>query len=127
MIFQNYQAPPLHQIPCFYLLDSILKNVGGVYRQEFAKNIAETFRHSYNVCLDEDKLRLKKMLETWRDYLGLPIFSQRTIENCREVVRLAVMTPPFDRRLVIHILNWCNYNNRYQTHFQCQTVAMYLS
>jgi hypothetical protein len=70
-----------------YLLDSILKNVGGVYRQEFAINIIATFGHAFSLCSYDDRARLRKMIDTWTDYLGIPVFPVRLIEACRDVIR----------------------------------------
>ena len=38
---------PEHKLPVLYLLDSIMKNLGGEYLQLFSKNIVATFCHTF--------------------------------------------------------------------------------
>lgn len=48
-------------------MDSILKNVGGVYIELFCKNIFSTFIDAYQSVDDKVKGSLIRLLGTWRD------------------------------------------------------------
>ena len=39
--------PPEQKLPVLYLLDSIMKNLGGEYLQLFSKNLVATFCHTF--------------------------------------------------------------------------------
>jgi len=49
MILFSYflQVPPEQKLPVLYLLDSIMKNLGGEYLQLFSRNIVATFCHTF--------------------------------------------------------------------------------
>lgn len=49
------------------------------------------------------------MIDTWRDYLGVPVFPNKLIENCRDVIRQSSMTPPFENRRQVLTIN-LNYH-----------------
>nr|KAJ3422484.1 hypothetical protein HK105_007863 [Polyrhizophydium stewartii] len=62
------QADARHVIPAMYLMDSILKNVGGVYRSCFARNIVAVFKAAYAAVPPQDKARLQKLVGTWKTF-----------------------------------------------------------
>src|SRR5581483_8089303 len=69
------QAAPELKLPVLYLLDSISKNVGGIYIQIFSHNLARTFLDAYNVVDQGTKQKLEKVLSTWKQGLnGNPVF-----------------------------------------------------
>ncbi|CAG8543431.1 10925_t:CDS:10 [Paraglomus occultum] len=70
-------AAPELKLPVLYLLDSISKNVGGIYIQIFSHNLARTFLDAYNVVDQATKQKLEKVLSTWKQGLnGNPVFPQ---------------------------------------------------
>ncbi|KAL2913638.1 mRNA 3' end processing factor [Polyrhizophydium stewartii] len=62
------RADARHVIPAMYLMDSILKNVGGVYRSCFARNIVAVFKAAYAAVPPQDKARLQKLVGTWKTF-----------------------------------------------------------
>lgn len=45
--FVFLQVSPEQKLPVLYLLDSIMKNLGGEYLQLFSRNIVATFCHTF--------------------------------------------------------------------------------
>ncbi|KAI8928238.1 hypothetical protein BC831DRAFT_412011 [Entophlyctis helioformis] len=68
-------APPKQKIPVMYLMDSILKNIGGVYKDYFAKTLVATFTTAYASVDSSDKQRMQKLAGTWKSYPSGPLFS----------------------------------------------------
>ncbi|KAJ8326589.1 mRNA 3' end processing factor, variant 2 [Batrachochytrium dendrobatidis] len=68
-------SQPKHRVPTIYLMDSIIKNVGGIYRTLFAKNIVSVFSDAYSAVDQADQLRLQKLVRTWATYPSGPLFS----------------------------------------------------
>lgn len=52
--FSFFQAHPNHILPSLYLMDSMMKNLGGEYLELFSKNIVALFCRSFEklVCLN---------------------------------------------------------------------------
>jgi hypothetical protein len=89
-----------------YLVDSILKNVGGVYVGAFSRNIVETFRTSLRICVQEDQLRLKKLLDTWKNMDGRALFPSHLLDAMDQIVRekLQPLRPPTQIRQTTNAL-----------------------
>ncbi|CAG8477860.1 19026_t:CDS:10, partial [Racocetra fulgida] len=69
-------CPPPHKLPVLYLLDSISKNVGGIYIQLFARNLCNTFMDTYDVVDQPTKQKLERVLATWKSGpTGAPVYS----------------------------------------------------
>ncbi|CAG8784429.1 43389_t:CDS:2, partial [Gigaspora margarita] len=69
-------CPPPHKLPVLYLLDSISKNVGGIYIQLFARNLCNTFMDTYDVVDQPTKQKLERVLATWKSGpTGSPVYS----------------------------------------------------
>jgi hypothetical protein len=49
------QAPPEHRLPLLYLVDSILKNVGGRYTELLARDIGTIFIDGYRIVGEKDR------------------------------------------------------------------------
>eukprot|EP00170_Pyropia_yezoensis_P000040 contig_664_g40 len=64
------------KLPLLYLLDSICKNVGGVYTAAFAARIQSTFLDTYAVCAAPVRRSLLRMLGTWT-----PVFGEETVAS----------------------------------------------
>ncbi len=63
----NIATPPSYKLPLFYLMDSIMKNVGGPYAAYFSKNIVIAFIFAYDNCSANEKIRYQKLLTTWEE------------------------------------------------------------
>ncbi|KAJ1501234.1 hypothetical protein HMI54_010135 [Coelomomyces lativittatus] len=55
-----------NKLPSLYLMDSILKNVGGVYIDLFSSLIVKLFSESFLNADDKTKKSMLKLLNTWR-------------------------------------------------------------
>lgn len=53
------------KVPLFFLMDSILKNVGGVYVLLFSRVVVDLYLHSMPVVQDKDRIRMVRLLGTW--------------------------------------------------------------
>ncbi len=80
---------PKIKLPVFYLLDSILKNCGGVYLKEFAKLILSIFKNTYEKLPKEEKGKLEKVLETWKQPPGRaePLFALSLLDELDKYIR----------------------------------------
>ncbi|KAJ3279278.1 hypothetical protein HK104_001590 [Borealophlyctis nickersoniae] len=76
---QMRNAQPKQKLPVLYLLDSICKNVGGVYISLFARNVVRVFSSAYQAVDKEDKLKFQRVLNTWKNHPPGPIFSHTTL------------------------------------------------
>lgn len=63
---------PSRKLPTLYLIDSILKNVGGVYIDLFFPKIVKIFSDSFLVSDDPTRQSLIKVLNTWRNHIFSP-------------------------------------------------------
>jgi hypothetical protein len=55
------------KLPVLYLMDSIIKNVGGVYIQLFSKNLFNTFCNAFDKVDFTTKNDLVRLWQTWKD------------------------------------------------------------
>ncbi|KAJ3411160.1 hypothetical protein HDV05_002674 [Chytridiales sp. JEL 0842] len=60
-------------------MDSILKNVGGVYINLFGRNIIQNFKGAYTAVSSDDRQRFAKVVKTWRTNPSGPIFPAVTL------------------------------------------------
>ncbi|KAF9963230.1 hypothetical protein BGZ70_007547 [Mortierella alpina] len=61
-------APPNQKLPTLYLIDSIIKNVGGPYLNLFARTIVNLFLDAYAVVDSSAKASFEKVLGTWPNW-----------------------------------------------------------
>ncbi|KAJ3028211.1 hypothetical protein HDV00_010551 [Rhizophlyctis rosea] len=86
-IEEQMRNTPSHQkLPILYLMDSICKNVGGAYPRAFAMNIVSTFTSAYQQVTQEDQLRFKRVLQTWRTHPGGIVFPLEQIAQIEAFV-----------------------------------------
>ncbi|KAJ2494151.1 mRNA 3' end processing factor, partial [Coemansia sp. RSA 2049] len=57
---------PKHKLPVFYLLDSIIKNVGGMYISSLHGRIERIFMEMYKSVDETVKGNMERTLGTWR-------------------------------------------------------------
>ncbi|KAH9272638.1 hypothetical protein BASA83_005143 [Batrachochytrium salamandrivorans] len=86
-------APPKNKIPTIYLMDSIMKNVGEVYRTLFSKNIISVFSDAYAAVEQADQMRLQKLVHTWVAYPSGPIFPPTTLSLIERLCSKIRATP----------------------------------
>jgi hypothetical protein len=83
---QDHLLRTKHSIPAIYLLDSIIKNVGSVYIQRIERVIIPLFKHVYRYASPDDKLRLQKLLGTWINFNGKPLFKPETLNQLKYII-----------------------------------------
>jgi hypothetical protein len=80
------ESNPERVLCLFYLLDSIIKNVGGAYKLQFGRNIVQLFCRKYS---DPNKPQMEKLLATWLNFFG-----EKTVAEIRARLRLPFVPPP---------------------------------
>ena len=60
------EAIPGQKLPTLYLIDSIIKNVGGIYKRLFEEHIVEMFLLVFESGTGDIKTSLYKLRNTWR-------------------------------------------------------------
>lgn len=83
------------KLPMFYLIDSIMKNVGGPYAALFGKHIAEAYIRTIDEMSIPEKEKLIKLLVTWEErQLLLPeiLMKMRNHVNVNVRPSIAAMT-----------------------------------
>lgn len=86
---QILMVVPNNKLPLIYLMDSILKNVGGIYQSTFADVVVSIFKHSFQAMSRSDRSKLVKVLQTWRAMPGrasAPIFSNAVLDEMEKFV-----------------------------------------
>ncbi|XP_072517782.1 pre-mRNA cleavage complex 2 protein Pcf11 isoform X2 [Salminus brasiliensis] len=68
---QITKAPPAEKLPVLYLVDSIVKNVGGEYLEVFAKNLVTSFICVFEKVDENTRKSLFKLRSTWDDIFPL--------------------------------------------------------
>ena len=64
------EAIPGQKLPTLYLIDSIIKNVGGIYKRLFEEYIVEMFLHVFESGTGDIKTSLYKLRNTWRKVIN---------------------------------------------------------
>mmetsp|Transcript_2859 Transcript_2859/g.5340 ORF Transcript_2859/g.5340 Transcript_2859/m.5340 type:complete len:205 (+) Transcript_2859:101-715(+) len=78
------------KLPLFYLLDSIVKNVGGVYVGLVAPKLPKLFLDAYPLCTPKTQGSMQRLLGTWT-----PVFGQELVNHISS--KLSVMTSSMAR------------------------------
>ncbi|KAG5844329.1 hypothetical protein ANANG_G00161350 [Anguilla anguilla] len=68
---QIAKAPPAEKLPVLYLVDSIVKNVGGEYLDVFAKNLVSSFICVFEKVDENTRKSLFKLRSTWDEIFQL--------------------------------------------------------
>ncbi|KAI8379571.1 uncharacterized protein BYT42DRAFT_636000 [Radiomyces spectabilis] len=79
---------PGQKLPILYLIDSICKNVGGVYISHFARNIVSIYLDAYTLTDRTTRMSFERMLQTWKNGMpnGAPVFARHVIEQIERAV-----------------------------------------
>ena len=64
------EAIPGQKLPTLYLIDSIIKNVGGIYKRLFEEHIVEMFLLVFESGTGDIKTSLYKLRNTWRKVIN---------------------------------------------------------
>ncbi|KAG0291187.1 hypothetical protein BGZ96_005410 [Linnemannia gamsii] len=79
-------APANQKLPTLYLIDSIIKNVGGPYLNQFARTIVTLFLDAYAVVDSSAKASFEKVLGTWPNWTS-QLFPKELIAKIEQGVR----------------------------------------
>lgn len=79
----------MKKLPAFYVLDSVVKNVGTPYTLFFGRNLYSTFMEAYALVDNNVRRKMEEMLKTWKEPVPgsmdtrpvFPIEVTRPIEN----------------------------------------------
>lgn len=63
---------PERRLPLIYLMDSIIKNVGGAYAASFELDVVPLYLATFDHVDAKTKASLEKLLATWRQYRSFP-------------------------------------------------------
>lgn len=77
------QADLDKKLPVLYLLDSIIKNIGGVYLELFAENIVPVFCTAFEACDMSSRMAMQHLLKTWYG-----VFPEEKIEEMQERIKV---------------------------------------
>ncbi|RDW83105.1 hypothetical protein BP5796_04596 [Coleophoma crateriformis] len=61
------QTPPQKKLPAFYVLDSVVKNVGTPYTLFFGRQLYSTFMEAYALVDNNVRRKMDEMLKTWKE------------------------------------------------------------
>lgn len=67
MYLQSLQTSPSKKLPAFYVLDSIIKNVGTPYTLFFGRQLYSTFMEAYALVDNNVRSKMVEMLKTWKE------------------------------------------------------------
>ncbi|KAI8820170.1 uncharacterized protein EV422DRAFT_81543 [Fimicolochytrium jonesii] len=90
---QMRNAQPKQKLPVLYLMDSIMKNVGGAYISIFARNIVRTFASAFEQVDPADRQRFVKVLATWKNNPAGPLFAVPVLRELDNVVATKMREP----------------------------------
>ncbi|OAD09225.1 hypothetical protein MUCCIDRAFT_136583 [Mucor lusitanicus CBS 277.49] len=84
------------KLPVLYLIDSICKNVGGVYITNFSRNMVNVFLDAYTLTDPTVRKSFERLLQTWKNGMpgGHPVFPRHIIEPIeRSIMYIREKTP----------------------------------
>ncbi|KAK4512022.1 DRAP deaminase [Mucor velutinosus] len=84
------------KLPVLYLIDSICKNVGGVYITNFSRNMVNVFLDAYALTDPTVRKSFERLLQTWKNGMpgGHPVFPRHIIEPIeRSIMYIREKTP----------------------------------
>ncbi|KAJ9051780.1 mRNA 3' end processing factor [Entomophthora muscae] len=69
-----HQVEPSLKLPLLYLIDSVIKNNGGVYIEGFKANILNVFLEAYKKVQADQREKFERVLSTWINSKIFPSF-----------------------------------------------------
>lgn len=97
---QIRKVEPNIKLPLLYLVDSIVKNSGGVYIQKFSSSIAQVFTEAYKQVSFEQQEKFDRVLSTW---ISNEIFDGKVLNRINTELR-ALKAPTKPRTSnVVHV------------------------
>ncbi|KAL3897048.1 MAG: hypothetical protein SGCHY_003680 [Lobulomycetales sp.] len=79
-------TPNAARLPSLYALDSILKNIGAPYPALIAPALPRVIETVWSLCTaPEDRARISKVIGTWANYNGRPIFPVETMSALAQI------------------------------------------
>ena len=84
------QIQPHKKLIPLYVMDSIIKNVGGLYTRLMMHNLASIFSGAFNEVDNSMRVQLIKLLDTWQTQ---NVFSQETIDDIRNRLKVILQDP----------------------------------
>mmetsp|Transcript_50158 Transcript_50158/g.125075 ORF Transcript_50158/g.125075 Transcript_50158/m.125075 type:complete len:496 (+) Transcript_50158:56-1543(+) len=92
-IEQCIRGAPSHlKLVPIYLMDSIVKNVGGTYTRMFMQNLSDVFSEAFAVVDNKLRESFIKLLDTWRTQNVFP--SEKNEEIRARLTRVLTSVPP---------------------------------
>jgi len=67
------QTSPQKKLPAFYVLDSVVKNVGTPYTLFFGRQLYSTFMEAYALVDNNVRRKMDEMLKTWKEPVPGPL------------------------------------------------------
>ena len=58
-----------------------MKNIGEPYISLFSRNLIKLFGQTYNLVDSDTQNKLKRLVNTWKDYPSGPMFSQNILDS----------------------------------------------
>lgn len=109
----NLQNSPDQKLPVLYLIDSICKNIGGVYIAHFARNITQVFLDAYKVTDLQTRRSFERLLQTWKNGMpnGAPVFPRHVIEPIERSIHYIRQNQPqqYQHQQPRHHPNYASY------------------
>lgn len=78
------------KLPIFYLIDSIMKHVGGPYAALFSRHLAEVYLRVFDELPEKDRARLDFLLSTWEER---KLLSSELLSRMRSHINLRIVAP----------------------------------
>ncbi|KAL1934731.1 hypothetical protein VTP01DRAFT_6913 [Rhizomucor pusillus] len=104
---------PDQKLPVLYLIDSICKNIGGVYIAHFARNITQVFLDAYKVTDPQTRRSFERLLQTWKNGMpnGAPVFPRHVIEPIERSIHYIRQNQPqqYQHQQPRHHPNYASY------------------
>lgn len=72
------ERPPDKKLPVMYLLDSISKNVGGAYIDQFAIHLPDTLGETFDVSGPKVRASLQALVRTWEGVFPADVVAEAT-------------------------------------------------
>jgi CID domain len=87
--------PPTWILPVFYLMDAIMKHVGGNYPILFSRHLGVAFERCFDQLSPKDKGKLDFLLGTWEERRLLPpevlAYMRKTVATKKQLAGTAAM------------------------------------